>query len=33
MMKSMKLTLLAAIATIGMSAAQAKDEMYIPVVK
>ncbi|GLO63731.1 LacI family transcriptional regulator [Vibrio sp. MACH09] len=32
MMKSMKLTLLAAIATIGMSAAQAKDEMYIPVV-
>ncbi|NOI65981.1 ABC transporter substrate-binding protein [Vibrio sp. 99-8-1] len=31
-MKSMKLTLLAAIATIGMSAAQAKDEMYIPVV-
>lgn len=32
MMKSMKLTLLAAIATIGMSAAQAKEEMYIPVV-
>lgn len=32
MMKSMKLTFLAAIATIGMSAAQAKDEMYIPVV-
>lgn len=31
-MKSMKLTLLAAIATIGMSAAQAKEEMYIPVV-
>ncbi len=31
-MKSLKLTLLAALATVGMGAAQAKDDVYIPVV-